>query len=165
MVDLGPFFPDGVGIGWEWDNPLAYFNLLGLVASILILRRLSARRGESGLADGAWRATWVFAVGTGLHFLGDITGVAESWDHQFIHFVVLVALATFLWSLRTDSPVASRPASAPAAAPPPPAPVASRPAAPPSSPPAAPASPATEANPAAKPAARKTATKKAPAKR
>jgi hypothetical protein len=103
MVDLGPFFPPGTPtFTWEWDNPLAYFNLAGFILSILILRRLAARRGESGVVDGAWRASWVFTVGTGLHFLGDIIGVEEKWDHQFIHLVVLVALGAFLSGLRRD---------------------------------------------------------------
>jgi hypothetical protein len=102
-VDLGPFFPPGTPtVTWEWDNPLAYFNLAGLVLSILLLRKLGDRKGESGVVDGARNASLVFAVGTGLHFLGDLTGVAETWDHQFIHFVVLVALVAFLVGVRRD---------------------------------------------------------------
>ena len=102
MPDLGPFFPDGPNLTWEVDNPLAYFNLGGLILSLLILRKLGSRRGESGLVDGTWAASLVFAIGTGLHFVGDIIGVSEFWDHQFIHLVVLVALAVFFWKLRED---------------------------------------------------------------
>jgi hypothetical protein len=80
--------------GWEWTNPLAYFNVAGFALAVLILVRLKGRRGESGLADGIWWATLILAIGTGLHFLGDLTAVPESLDHQFIHFVVLCALAT-----------------------------------------------------------------------
>jgi hypothetical protein len=92
-----PGFPT---FGWEWTNPLAYFNVLGFVLCILVLRKLRDRRGESGLADGAWWATWVLCIGTGLHFLGDLTAVPEGLDHQFIHFVVLVALAVFFAFVR-----------------------------------------------------------------
>lgn len=96
MVDLGPFFPPGTPtLTWEWDNPLAYFNLAGLIVSILLLRALGSRRGESGVVDGGWNAALVFVIGTGLHVLGDLTGVSEAWDHQFIHLVVLVALVAF----------------------------------------------------------------------
>jgi hypothetical protein len=103
-MDLGPFFPPGTPtLTWEVDNPLAYFNLAGLVFSILLLRALSDRRGTSSLVDGAWAASLVLAIGTGLHFIGDIIGVAESWDHQFIHLVVLVALIVlFLAARRGD---------------------------------------------------------------
>jgi hypothetical protein len=102
-VDLGPFFPPGTpAIGWEADNPLAYFNAAGFLLAILILVKLRGRRGESGMVDGATNAAWVFAVGTGLHFLGDIIGVEERWDHQFIHLVVLVALFAFWLGLRQD---------------------------------------------------------------
>ncbi|MES2155373.1 MAG: hypothetical protein V4510_09590 [bacterium] len=101
MVNLGPFFPEGTPtLTWEWDNPLAYFNLGGLILSILLLRSLSARRDDSGLANGGWMASLVFAIGTGLHFIGDVIGVAEAWDHQFIHLVVLVALLAFFWKAR-----------------------------------------------------------------
>ncbi|MFO1533850.1 MAG: hypothetical protein ABR562_09215, partial [Thermoplasmatota archaeon] len=80
MVDLGPLFPPGTPtLTWEVDNPLAYFNLGALILSVLILRRLSGRRGESGVVDGAYGAAWVFAIGTGLHFVGDVIGVAEAW--------------------------------------------------------------------------------------
>lgn len=82
--------------GWETTNPLAYFNAIGFLVAILILLRLRGRRGESSLLDGVWWATWVVCVGTGLHFLGDLTGVPEDLDHQFIHFVLLVALVV-LW--------------------------------------------------------------------
>jgi hypothetical protein len=103
MVDLGPFFPPGTPtFTWEADNPLAYFNLLGFIVSILILRRLSDRRAESGLVDGVLNATWVVCIGTGLHLIGDILGVAEAWDHQFIHLVVLVAVVMLLLGLRSD---------------------------------------------------------------
>jgi hypothetical protein len=82
--------------GWETTNPLAYFNLFGFILAILILVNLKDRRGESGLLDGVWWATLVICIGTGLHFLGDLTAVPEGIDHQFIHFVVLVALFV-LW--------------------------------------------------------------------
>jgi hypothetical protein len=88
--------------GWEWTNPLAYFNALGFVVSILVLRRLRERRGESSVVDGSWWATWVVCVGTGLHVLGDLTGVPEGLDHQFIHFVLLVALVVLLIFVRRD---------------------------------------------------------------
>ena len=103
MVDLGPFFPPGTPtLTWEADNPLAYFNLAAFILSILILRKLSGRAGESGAVDGARGATWVFAIGTGLHFLGDILGVSEDWDHQFIHLVLLVAVLVFFLQIRKD---------------------------------------------------------------
>ncbi len=96
MPDLGPFFPPGTPtLTWEVDNPLAYFNLGAFVLAILLLRVLRERRGTSSLADGAWWATFVLAIGSGLHFIGDVIGVAESWDHQFIHFVMLVAVVVF----------------------------------------------------------------------
>jgi hypothetical protein len=102
-MDLGPLFPPGTPtFTWEADNPLAYFNLGGLILSVLILRSLSDRRGTSSLADGGWAASLVFAIGTGLHFIGDVIGVAESWDHQFIHLVVLVALIVFFVAARRD---------------------------------------------------------------
>lgn len=100
MAPLGDFFPDGVTFTWEYDNPLAYFNLGGLILAILILRLLKDRRDESSLAVGAWNGTMVLAIGTGLHFLGDILGVAETWDHQFIHLVVLMALIMFFIGVR-----------------------------------------------------------------
>ncbi|HUR24665.1 MAG TPA: hypothetical protein VM327_01455 [Candidatus Thermoplasmatota archaeon] len=101
MVDLGPFFPPGTPtLTWELDNPLAYFNLAGFVLCILILVRLRDRRGESSLVDGAWASTWVLCIGTGLHLVGDVIGVSEAWDHQFIHLVVLVALVVFWLAVR-----------------------------------------------------------------
>ena len=104
VVDLGPFFPPGTPtLTWEADNPLAYFNVLGFVLCIVILAKLRDRRGESSMVDGVWASTWVLCIGTGLHFLGDVTGVAETWDHQFIHLVVLVALfVLFLFARRGD---------------------------------------------------------------
>jgi lysylphosphatidylglycerol synthetase-like protein (DUF2156 family) len=92
-----PTFPT---FGWEWTNPLAYFNAIGFVLAIVILAKLRDRRGESSVVDGAWWATWVVCVGTGLHFLGDLTGVPEGLDHQFIHFVLLVALVVLLVFVR-----------------------------------------------------------------
>jgi hypothetical protein len=95
-----PTFPT---FGWEWTNPLAYFNLAGFVLAILILARLRDRRGESSLLDGVWWATWVVCIGTGLHVLGDLTAVPEALDHQFIHFVVMVALVVlFVFARRGD---------------------------------------------------------------
>ncbi len=89
--------------GWETTNPLAYFNVLGFVLGILLLVKLKERRGESSLADGLWAACWVLTIGTGLHFLGDLTGVPEGLDHQFIHFVLLVALfVLWLFARRGD---------------------------------------------------------------
>ena len=35
-----PTFPT---FGWEWTNPLAYFNVIGFVVTILILRKLRGR--------------------------------------------------------------------------------------------------------------------------
>ncbi|MFA5943008.1 MAG: hypothetical protein WC876_00915 [Candidatus Thermoplasmatota archaeon] len=93
-------FPE---FGWETTNPLAYFNLGGFILSILILVKLRDRRGESNLLAGAWWATLIVCVGTGLHFLGDLTGVSEELDHQFIHFVLLAALLVlFLFARRDD---------------------------------------------------------------
>jgi hypothetical protein len=90
-------------LGWETTNPLAYFNLGAFVVSILLLRSLRDRRGESGLADGLWWGTWILCVGTGLHVLGDLTGVPEWLDHQYIHFVVLLALVVvWLIARRAD---------------------------------------------------------------
>lgn len=89
--------------GWEAQNPLAYFNLIGFVLCILILIKLRDRRGESSVVDGSWGATWVLCIGTGLHFLGDLTAVPEGADHQFIHFVVMVALVVFyIYARRGD---------------------------------------------------------------
>lgn len=123
LVDLGPFFgdPDGFSLGWEWGNPLAYFNLAGFVLAILILRRLRDRNDDSPLARGVHAGAWVFAIGTGLHFLGDLTNVSELWDHQFIHFVVLVALAVLFFRMRSDEfpmPVGAAPAAPKVATPP-----------------------------------------------
>lgn len=89
-------------VGWELTNPIAYLNLGGLVLSILLLRHLGDRRGESSLADGAWAASLVFAIGTGLHFLGDLTNFPEAWDHILIHAVVLVALLFFFLAARHE---------------------------------------------------------------
>lgn len=86
-------FPE---FGIEATNPLFYFNAFGFVLSILVLLALRDRRGTA-LADGVWGAMWVLCIGTGLHFLGDLSGVPEDLDHQFIHFVLMVALLT-LWS-------------------------------------------------------------------
>ena len=95
-----PTFPT---FGWETTNPLAYFNVAGLVLAILVLVKLRDRRGESSLVDGVWWASLVVAIGTGLHFLGDITGVPEGLDHQFIHFVLMLALLVlFLFVRRGD---------------------------------------------------------------
>ena len=95
-----PSFPT---FGWEWANPLAYFNLIGFVLCILLLVKLRDRRGESGIVDGVWASTWVLCIGTGLHFLGDLTAVPEGLDHQFIHFVVMVALVVlFIFARRGD---------------------------------------------------------------
>jgi hypothetical protein len=88
--------------GWETTNPLAYFNAAAFALSIALLTMLRDRRGESGLADGAWWATWVVCVGTGLHFLGDLTGVPEDLDHQFIHFVLMVAMLVLFLLTRRD---------------------------------------------------------------
>ena len=102
MVDLGPFIDPDASLGPEWDNPLFYFNLAAFIVCILILLRLRSRKHESGLASSAWLATLILTVGTGLHFLGDLTAVSERWDHQFIHFVVLCAAIGFLVRLRRD---------------------------------------------------------------
>lgn len=88
-------------LGWEWSNPLAYFNLGAFVAGILVLLRLRSR-DASGLAWGTWMAAWVLTVGSGLHVLGDLTGVPEGWDHQFIHFAVFVAMLVLLLGVRRD---------------------------------------------------------------
>jgi hypothetical protein len=90
-------------LGWELTNPIAYLNLGGLILAILLLRRLGDRRGESPLVDGAWAASLVFAIGTGLHFLGDLTGFPEEWDHVLIHAVVLVALLVFFLAVRREA--------------------------------------------------------------
>ena len=88
-----PAFPT---FGWEWTNPLAYFNAAGFILGILILRHLNGRRdGSSNLVEGAWWATLVLAIGTGLHLAGDFLAVPEDLDHQFIHFVLMVALIVF----------------------------------------------------------------------
>jgi hypothetical protein len=89
-------------LGWEATNPIAYLNLGALALSILLLRRLAARRGEGPLVDGAWAASLVFAVGTGLHFLGDLTNFPEEWDHVLIHGAVLVALLVMFLAVRRD---------------------------------------------------------------
>jgi hypothetical protein len=102
-VDLGPFFPPGTPtMTWEWDNPLAYFNLAAFIVSLVLVRRLGPLRAGSGLAQGSWAASLVIAIGTGLHFVGDVTGVSEAWDHQFIHLVLLVAVVALLLGLRRD---------------------------------------------------------------
>ena len=89
--------------GWETTNPLAYFNVAGLVLSILVLVKVRDRRGTSSLVDGVWWAAWIVAVGTGLHFLGDLSGVPEDLDHQFIHFVLMLALLVlFLFARKGD---------------------------------------------------------------
>jgi hypothetical protein len=89
--------------GWETTNPLAYFNVIGFVLAILVLVKVRDRRGTSSLVDGVWWAGWIVAVGTGLHFLGDLSGVPEDLDHQFIHFVLMVALfVLFLFARRGD---------------------------------------------------------------
>ena len=85
--------------GIEATNPLFYFNAVGFVLSILILRRLRERDG-GGAANALWGAAWVVCIGTGLHFLGDLTGVSEDLDHQFIHFVLMAALAVGFVALR-----------------------------------------------------------------
>src|SRR5438132_6855186 len=95
MVDLGPFIDPNASLGPEWGNPLFYFNAGALVVGVLLLLKLRDRRGESSLADGMWWGGLVLTVGSGLHFIGDLTAVAEAWDHQFIHFVVLVAMLVF----------------------------------------------------------------------
>jgi hypothetical protein len=89
-------------LGWEATNPIAYLNVGGLVLSIFLLRHLGHRRGESALVDGAWYATLIFLVGTGLHFLGDLTNFPEEWDHVLIHGVVFVALLAFLLQARFE---------------------------------------------------------------
>lgn len=102
-VDLGPFFDAGKpALGWEVDNPLAYFNVAAFILAILLLRHQRDRQ-PSGLATGVNAAAWTICVGTGLHFIGDLFGVAEAWDHQFIHFVVLVAVAALFWGARRNA--------------------------------------------------------------
>ena len=91
-------FPE---FGIEATNPLFYFNAVGFVFSILLLRKLRDRDG-SGLASGVWAATWIVCIGTGLHFLGDLTGVPENLDHQFIHFVLMAALIVLWLKARGD---------------------------------------------------------------
>lgn len=93
-------FPE---FGIEATNPLFYFNAIGFLLSILILVGLRDRRDGSGLASGVWGGTWVVCIGTGLHFLGDLTGVPEGLDHQFIHFVLMVALVVLWLGSRRDA--------------------------------------------------------------
>lgn len=72
----------------EWTNPIFYLNLAGFVASIVVLARW-----RDADWPGAWRAaTWVLAVATGLHVIGDLAGVSENADHIFIHAAVAAAL-------------------------------------------------------------------------
>jgi hypothetical protein len=89
-------------VGWETANPIAYLNLGAFVLAVLLLRHLGARRGEGPMVDGAWAASWVFAIGTGLHFLGDLTAFPEGWDHVLIHAVVFVALLVFFIAVRRE---------------------------------------------------------------
>jgi hypothetical protein len=89
-------------VGWEFANPIAYLNLGGLILAILLLRHLGARRGEGPMVDGAWAMSLVFAIGTGLHFLGDLTNFPEEWDHVLIHAVVFVALLLFFLAARRE---------------------------------------------------------------
>ncbi|MEA3142745.1 MAG: hypothetical protein QOG31_69 [Thermoplasmata archaeon] len=90
-------------LGWEVANPIAYLNLGGFVLALLLLRHLGPRRGEGPLVDGAWAASVVFAAGTGLHLLGDLTNFPEEWDHLLIHAVTLLALLVlFLTARRED---------------------------------------------------------------
>lgn len=103
MVDLGPFIDPNASLGPEWGNPLFYFNAGAFVLGILLLVKMKDRRGESSLADGFWWAGLVVTVGSGLHFLGDLTAVNETWDHQFIHFVILTAtFVMFMFARRGD---------------------------------------------------------------
>ncbi len=103
VLALGDFFDPGRPVlGWETTNPLAYFNLGAFVVTILLTKLLAKRREESGLASGAWAASFVLCVGSGLHFVGDIFGVAEDWDHQFIHLVLLIAVVVLLVKARAD---------------------------------------------------------------
>jgi len=103
MVDLGPFIDPTASLGPEWGNPLFYFNAGAFLLGILLLVKMRDRRGESSLADGVWWSGMVITIGSGLHFIGDLTAVSEAWDHQFIHLVVLVATLTlFLFVRRGD---------------------------------------------------------------
>lgn len=89
-------------VGLEADNPIFYLNALGLAAAVVLVVWMASRRDDSRAAKALWAASLVFLVGTGLHFLGDLTNFPEDWDHVLIHAVVLVALATALAVARRD---------------------------------------------------------------
>ncbi len=80
----------------EWDNPIFYLNALGFVLAVLLVMNLRSRRGTSSLVNGAFWASLVVAVGTGMHFVGDLTDFPELWDHRLIHAVVATALLILL---------------------------------------------------------------------
>lgn len=83
----------------EWGNPIFYLNLAGFAASLFAFVKLR-RLAKEDKADSAWVPTMaILAVGTGLHFLGDLTGFPEDLDHILIHAVVLVALLPVVWML------------------------------------------------------------------
>lgn len=86
----------------EWDNPIFYLNAAGFAASLFALVRLR-RLAREDKADAAWVPMLaILAVGTGLHFVGDLTGFPEDLDHIFIHGVVLAALLPVVAMLLRD---------------------------------------------------------------
>jgi len=86
----------------EWDNPIFYLNAAGFAASVFALVKLR-RLAREDKADAAWVPVLaILAVGTGLHFIGDLTGFPEDLDHIFIHGVVLAALLPVVAMLLRD---------------------------------------------------------------
>jgi hypothetical protein len=83
----------------EWSNPIFYINFGGFLLAAFAFVKLRALAKE-GKADTAWVPFLaILAVGTFVHFLGDLIDYPDDIDHIFIHAVLLVALAALAASL------------------------------------------------------------------
>lgn len=82
--------------GVEWGNPIFYLNAAALALAVTMVVKLRDLRGLDALADAAWWTGCVFILGTGLHFLGDLTNFPEDWDHVLIHATVALAILVFV---------------------------------------------------------------------
>ena len=86
----------------ELSSPIIYLNFGALALSVFALLKLR-RLAADGKADGAWVPfLGVIAVGTGLHFLGDIIELPwspEGVDHVLIHSTLLVAMGVLGFTL------------------------------------------------------------------
>jgi hypothetical protein len=83
----------------EWSNPIFYINAGGCALSIFAFTRLRSLSKE-GKADGAWVPfLGILAIGTFIHFLGDLIDYPDDIDHVFIHAVILAAVGVLAFQL------------------------------------------------------------------